>query len=279
MKCAVLLIILFIVETNLLAQKHEKDTAYFNPKNTSRHLKIRNISFGSRIFEKESIGNNPLTIIPFLKNPFVYIDYLNTITYNGLNGNPGIERQRNYYLNVEFYKTSKSRFWKKYSINIGMQITNKLIKDGLALFNERVEFSPTDSIVYTDRYSLVQNQRFFGANLGLNRYFKTSEDRFQFLIGLHWQGSFAVTHNYQQRWDSTIFVLPNTRTTTTTELSKLKGINFFEWQAMMPLGIEIDIYKQRFFIRFEAYLGITKNRYKSVGEAHGLGIWMHYKPK
>jgi len=74
----------------------------------AQHLKIKNYSVGFETFEIDAVGNNPLTIPPFLKDPLSYQNYIDQIQYNGIYGNPGVQTQRNYCFNLEWYKKSRN---------------------------------------------------------------------------------------------------------------------------------------------------------------------------
>ncbi len=267
LKTTLLLFFLIILNININAQ----------------HLKIKNFSVGYRVFEIDAIGNNPTTIAPFLKNPSSYLNYINSIQYNSIYGSPGIQRLHTYYINTELFKSSpSSRFWKKHTIQTGLLITNKLVKKGLALGNQGYIDLPPDTILYTNLYTLVQKQQFLGVNAGINKRFKISK-RLVFLTGIHVQGSFAFIHNYNQQLDSNRFIRPNGRFTKTTHLPDLKGKNFFQWQAMVPLALEFEMYKKQIFIRLEANLGTIGGTFRhgenSGKEAHGAGLWLIYQHK
>jgi hypothetical protein len=58
---------------------------------------------------------------------------------------------------------------------------------------------------------------------------------------------------------------------------------FFQWQVMVPLGLEYEFYQKKFGIRLEVAPGIVGSRYRrksfAAREAHGAGIWLLYRPK
>jgi|688.fasta_scaffold25335_14 hypothetical protein len=244
--------------------------------------RIKNYSAGYKIFEVTSVGNNPYTITPLLKDPVAYQNYINTITVNNFNGNPQIMRLHTIYVNAEFQKDSAlSRFWKKTTIQAGVLLTTRIRQGAGAIGDESFVSSP-DTVLFRNMYSLTKNQQFFGANLGLNRRFAISK-KLSFLTGLHAQGSFALVHYYQQQWDSTTFKPGVGRNNKTTNLPNIKGKNFFQWQVLVPLGLEYEFVKERFFIRMELAVGIIgsdyRPKYSSAKEAHGAGIWLVYQPK
>jgi hypothetical protein len=160
-------------------------------------------------------------------------------------------------------------------------LTTRIRQGAGAIGNESFPIPP-DNVKIQNLYSLTKNQQFLGANFGLNRRFKISNS-LSFLTGLHAQGSFAITHYYQQRWDSSTFTPTSGLSTKTTTMPELKGVNFFQWQVLVPLGLEYEISKNHLFIRFELNLGIVGSQYRpkdyAAKEAHGLGIWLLYNPR
>jgi hypothetical protein len=247
----------------------------------AQQWRIKSYNTGYRIFEISAVGNNPITIIPLLKDPVAYESFLNTITINSLSGNPEITPYKTFYINAEFKKDSAlSRFWEKHSLQGGLHFTTRISQYAGAVANEEYFLSP-DTVFYRDTYSLVKFQQFLGVNIGLNRRFNISQ-RLSFLIGLHAQGSFAIIHHYQQRWDSSVYTPTGGWDTKTTHLPNLKGKNFFQWQIMMPLGLEYEFKKEKFLVRLELNAGVVGSRYRpknfAASEAHGIGIWLIYKP-
>jgi hypothetical protein len=249
----------------------------------AQHLKFKNYSVGYRVFEINAIGNNPITIARFLKDPVTYQNFINSIKYTILNGNPGIQRLHNYYINAELYKNSTSSgFWKRHTILTGLFISKKLIKDNMAIGNQEFVYSSSDTTLYINQFSVFQKQQFLGAIVGLNRRFRIS-NKFNFSTGLYYQASFAFFHKYQQQLDSTIFTTRTGRKTKTTRLPDLKGKNFYQWQAMIPLGFELDLYRKKWFFRLEADLGIIGSRFRPKSyynrEALGAGLSLIYQPE
>jgi hypothetical protein len=247
----------------------------------AQEWKIKSYNFGYRIFEVNAVGNNPTTIAPLLKEQANYQSYLNTIEYNSLYGNPGIMKLQTFYVNAEWQKTnSLSRFWRKYALQAGLLLSTKITMDAGAI-GEETYLSSSDTVRHRNMYSLMKNQKFFGANAGVNRRFPISK-RLKFMMGVHAQGSFAIVHNYQQRWDSSTFTPSSGWNTKTSGLPDLKGKNFFQWQIMVPLGLEYEL-KERLLIRFELDAGLIGSRFRSkdlaAKEANGAGIWIIYRPK
>ncbi len=248
----------------------------------SQKLAIRNYSVGYRIFELNSFGNNPKTISPFLKDPVAYQNFINTIDHNGMRGNPGPLQFHTFYLNAELQGSQhRRRFWRKNTLQLGVLLTNKLSTSAGALTNE-TSFFGQDTIFYNNNYSVTKNQQFVGGLAGINRRFPISK-KFQLLTSLHFQGSFAFIHHYQQLLDSSTYILSGVRTISSTKLPNLKGKNVYQWQAMIPLGIEYAVYQKQFYLRLEIDFGIVGSRYIprdfASKEAHGVGFSFIYRPR
>lgn len=243
---------------------------------------IKSYNIGYRIFEVSAVGNNPTTIAPLLKEPDAYQRYLNTINYNSVYGNPGFFPLHTFYVNAEWQKyNSFSSFWKKHTLQAGVLLTSRISQRAGTIGDESHLYS-ADTTSHRYMYSLNKIQQFAGANAGVNRQFKSFK-RFQLFAGIQAQGSFAIVHHYQQRWDSSTFRPSRGWNERTTHLSNLEGKNFFQWQVMLPIGVEYMLYKERFFIRLEVVPGIIGSRYRpklnSAREAHSAGIWLVCKPK
>ena len=257
-------------------------TLLFSSTVHSQKFTLRSYNIGYRVFEISAIGNNPNTVGRFLKDPIAYQNFINTIEHNGTMGNPEIHRLRTYYIGAEFHGPSeRSRFWRKYTFQTGLLLTNKISTSAGALTHEWYTLGQ-DTIIYNNNYSLEKNQQFIGALAGINRRFTISK-KFRALIGLHYQGSFAFIHNYEQRLDSSTYVLNGARKTSSTDLPNLKGRNFYQWQAMIPLGIEYVVYQNKFSLRLEGDFGIVVSRYRSKNfaamETHGAGLSFIYRPE
>lgn len=254
-------------------------------------LRLKNYNVGYRVFEIQSIGGTPLTLGRFLQDPYTYQQYVDGIPYTSLAGGGGaIQRVPMYYLTAEFNKpTATSNFWRNHTVQAGVVLSKQIELTGLSIGNEKFLPSPSnpnDYTYYTNAYSLIQQQRFLGATLGVNRRFRLV-NRLQFLAGLHGQASVALLHSYKQQWDSTTLVIQNSqvvrRETQTSQLPALQGKEYFQWQLFIPLGVEVAVYKQEVFVRLEANLGLRGNAFTGKDlaslEAHGLGLWLTYQPK
>ena len=246
----------------------------------AQRWKISSYDIGYRVFEVSAVGNNPTTIAPLLKDPEAYQRYLNTITNNSLSGNPAIFPLHTFYLNAEWRKhNSFSRFWRKHSLQTGLLLTSRISQNAGAIGEDR---SYIDTTRHLYMYSLNKIQQFAGVNAGINRQFQLSK-RSQIRVGIQAQGSIAIVHYVQQRWDSTTFKPGTGRIEKTTHLPDLKGKNFFQWQVVVPVAFEYLFYKDCLSIRLEVSPGIIGCRYRSEfnsgKEAHSAGVWLSFKPK
>lgn len=132
-------------------------------------------------------------------------------------------------------------------------------------------------------YQLTQQQQFIGINAGIN-FRSRIINRLNYLTGFHVQGSIAFVHNYKQQLDSNWYKFSDrSRTQKMVTLPNFKGKNFFQWQAMVPLGLEAEVLKQQLFLRAEFIVGLVGGPYRpndiARSEAHGFGLWLIYQPK
>ena len=235
---------------------------------------------GFRIFQIEAIGNNPLTISPFLRNSTEYRDYLMSINYDSYSGKPAILNIPNYYLNTEWRPKNPSRTkWTKYSFLAGLDFTKKLIVNGGSVADHQIIYG-ADTIVYSNTLTLTKQLRFFGAHFGIYRHYPLFGN-LSALAGLQFQANLASLM-LEQRWDSTAIVVGESGTTRTAQLEDQPGRNYFQWQLMIPLGLEYAFANQKFCLRLEANPGIVRG-YKrptrfNASEAHGIGISFFYRP-
>lgn len=252
------------------------------PVHSEAQWMVRNYALGYGIFEMDAVGSNPTTIAPLLKQPVAYQAYLNTINFNSLDGHPAPMTLHTFYLNSELQNQNPLfRFWKKWTIQLGIMLTARITHPSGGLAYESWLSSP-DPDVYSYRYSLTNKLQFLGVNLGANRRFNIA-GRMRFLTGFRMQESAAITNYYTQVWDSSRSTPSAGLIRTRTKMFNLKGKNFFQWQVMIPLAFEYDLKRDRLVIRLEADLGIVGSRFRSKdlasSEAHGAGIWLIYRPR
>src|SRR5687767_6891735 len=97
-------------------------------------LKIRTLAIGSRLFELDAFGNNPTSVPLLMKDPDAYAAFMNSQTYTGISGSPGILNLYIHHISVELHKTNTaSRFWKKYSLQAGLIASNRVEKGGMSV--------------------------------------------------------------------------------------------------------------------------------------------------
>jgi hypothetical protein len=248
----------------------------------AQKLKLENYSIGYKAFETKSYGTNPFSAAQYLEDPYSYINFINSIPYNGLNGSGGILNLKTFYFSTEWkFDTPDSRFWKKHTIQAGLLLTTKSNSSAGSLENKFDTYSP-GRIINSHKYTLNKEEQFLGLQLGLNRRFKLGK-QLQFVTGLHAQGSFSIVHKYKQSLDTSTYTTANGWQTKTTPLPDLKGKNVFQWQAMIPFGFEQQLNKKGLYLKLEFLFGIVGSKFRqptfAEREAHGFGFALIYKPK
>jgi hypothetical protein len=249
----------------------------------AQKLKLHNLSLGYRSFEVKNYGTNPFTAINYLEDPYAYSSFINNITYNTLYGNPGITNLKTFYFSTEWkLDAPESRFWKKHTIQAGLLLTNRIKTGAGSLENKFDTYSP-DRVINTHKYTLNKQEQFLGLQLGLNRRFKLGK-QLQFVTGFHAQGSYSIIHKYTQSLDTLTYnTVSGIRETKSTLLSDLKGKNVFQWQAMIPIGLELEVEKTGISVKLELLFGIVGSKFRqstfAEREAHGFGFSLMYKPK
>ena len=241
---------------------------------------IKRLSAGYRISETELIGTNPFTALPLLKDPTEYLHLLSTFRYNAWGGSPGPETIHTFYANAEIYKNRRNGFWKHTYLQTGLfAMKNINTTAGLLTHFGDIE---ADSTQFNTTYSFTHQTQFFGLNFGINRTTKIAK-RLQSTIGLQLQGMVALIHKYQSHLDSSSqsgFSSP-WKTIYSKQLSTSQARNYFQWQIMLPLGIEYEAWKQRLTIRIEIAPGYIRNKYLNksfaASEAHSAGLWLIYQ--
>ena len=269
MKLNIYLLLFSLLTVNLIA--YSQNGFYF-----------KKLSAGYRISEIEAIGRNPFEVSPLLRDARNYDQFLHEFTYNSYGGSPGPQTVHTFYVNAELYKTHGYGFSEHFYLQTGLFITNQLHTTAGDLENIYLQDSTPDNITYSKTtYSLYHYTQYFGINLGINRTTKLAK-RLQSTIGLEVQGSVALKHNYKQFLDSSLLRLSvgHYETVIHKQLPTLQGRHYFQWQIMLPLGIEYEIWKQKFTIRAEVAPAYVHCRYRNksfaAGEAHSAGLWFIY---
>ncbi len=239
---------------------------------------VKRLSAGYRISEINAIGTNPFNISPLLKDPTSYNQFLNQFIYNGYGGIPAPQTVHTLYLNAELYKNRRYGFWKHTYLRGGLFMTNKLSIGAGGLDHSYLQ----DSTIHNTTYLLYHNTQYLGINAGINRTAKLAK-RLQVTIGLEVQGGVALIHNYKQFLDSSQlrYSATNWEKLYSQQLPTLQGKHYFQWQVMLPLGIEYEVWKQKFTVRLEVAPAYVHCRYRdksfAAGEAHAAGLQLIYK--
>ena len=260
MKPRLLLAILLVFQLNVEAQKN-----------------IRSYFISYRVFEMSGSGNNPYTAAPFLRRPESYTSFLASLPANGGTGNPSIQRVRYFSAGLEWRKANANRFWKHHSLSGELFLSPKMRIDAGSITNTTYQFSP-DTVILRSAYALTREQQFLGAGIGLNRRFRLT-NRLNFSAGFRILGGLAIVQNYRPSMD-TFEVRPGiSYLERSTPLPVLKGRNLAQWQLMLPLALEANLY-QNFTFRLEGSLGTVYSKLRPnspVGrEAHSAGLCLLY---
>jgi hypothetical protein len=247
----------------------------------AQQFKIKSYSIGVRTFEITPVGNNPLTLGSLLKDPDSYMAFLNSTTYNTIFGSPEIRWRNTIYFNAEWTKkNSTSGFWKRNSISTGFNYTPKITLDAGSIADEDF-IPPAYTTKYSFKYVTQKQEQKAGLNTGLNSRFKIIKN-VNFLTGIHFQGSVAFQHKIKQYWDSSYFNASSGWTGTITDLPDLKGKNYFEWQAFIPLSFEYDNRNKKLAVRLELDAGIIQSQFRPRGinsnsVSNGFGVFVNYR--
>ena len=236
---------------------------------------IRNLSVGWRSFEMDMPGSNPLSIAPLLQQPVGYIDLLSRFPYNGLTGNPSSPWMQHVYLDVEWRgKDADNRFWKKHGLITGLYITENMQRSTGSLSVRTEQVAPVFMVTEV-AWSFRQQMRFAGVHAGLIRRFSVAR-RIDLCASFDAQAGWALNHRYAQRTDSTILRPGQMPVVHGKSLPDLAGKHYFQWHFMIPLALEVDLYKKQFFLRLEFIAGMLggpmRQKILYGNEAHGFGI-------
>jgi hypothetical protein len=248
----------------------------------SQAFSLRNYTISYRWFEANAFGNNPTTVGPLLKDQAAYDRQFKTITWNALAGDPGISDLHTIYLGADWkVNRQDSRFWKKTSIQTAIEFTTPVKGGAGNVSNSSFGYSDT-SKHYDYRYELARQRQYAGLMLGLLKRSRMS-NRFNFTWGVNTQLSLCIAHVYHQQFDTVTYTPATGWVSRVTKLPDLKGKNFLQWQAYVPLGIEFLAYKDILSIRAEFLAGVVGNRFMGRGydarEANGFGLSVSYWPR
>lgn len=241
-------------------------------------LKIKDYGFSYRIYESSLIGNNPMTLHKFIKDPYSYNNLLNQINYNSIYGNPGIINLKTFYLFSRFViNNPESKFWRKNNFQLGLFATQKVTESSGGFSNNFATYSP-DTVFHTHSWMLTRNIQHFGIQAGLNRCLNNPMKEVKLYSGILIQGGLALMNNYDNSFDTATFSSRQGWQHQIKKLPDIKGKNYFQWQLMIPFGIEFPIIQRKIYIRADVNAGITGNSITNTFDgAHGIGAAIIYK--
>lgn len=258
-------------------------TIFFLPSvsHAQKGLQLRNLGIGYSIGELDLIGNNPNTLVSFMKDPGSYHSYINNHQFDEVEGNPVIHALGFLNLTAEFHKPgSDSRFWRKFTVEGGLSISSRIYESAGAMTHNTYETSPG----YVHRYeklSIVRNQRFAAVNLALYRKFRFS-DRLTGSIGFRYQPGILITNRYEASWDTAVYTPSAGLISRVTTLPDFRGKTYFQTQLMLPINIEWQVVPSTLAVRLQLSPGLIYNKYKrndfASSEFHTAGVSVLYSP-
>lgn len=245
--------------------------------------RVKGYGLGYKVFEIDLKGNNLSSVEPYVKNRDAYQQLVGPVlaSSNSFWGDPGVGHLKTVYANVELQKKDpQTRFAKQFSVQAGLLLTTTSRRPtGRAGFVS--SYANVDTPITSNTLALVNHQQLAGANIGLNWRAKILR-HLNFVTGLHVQGSFTIKGYYAPSFDSSVYRPATGWITKSVAQPKIDATQYFQWQAMIPLGLELELYKQQLLLRAEAYLGWLGDRYRTTRydrEAHGIGFWLIYQPR
>ncbi|RZM27336.1 MAG: hypothetical protein EOO88_13705 [Pedobacter sp.] len=244
-------------------------------------LQLKNVGVGYSVAELDLVGNNPYTVIFLMKSPGAYHSYINNYQFDETYGNPGIFNLRFLNLTAEFHKpASDSRFWRKFTVEAGISVSNRIHESAGALQHNTYETTP-EYVHRYEKFSLVRNQRFAAVNFTLYRKLRLGE-RLTGSVGVRYQPGLLITNKYEASWDTAVYSASAGLRSSVTTLPDFQGKRYFQTQLMLPIGIEWQVVPSRLAFRLQLTPGVLYHKYKrnefAASELHSAGVTVLYSP-
>ncbi len=258
-------------------------STYFS--SISQKICIKNYQLGYQILERDAFGNNPFTLQPLIKNKKEYLDGINSFNYNGFYGNPGIEKVKSVLASVEMWKKNSSNlFWKKFTVKAGFGISNRLLKDNMALSNTNALSQDSNIHIIETTYNIDNTTKQISLLIGIT--YNTKILKFlQFHTGFIIQPAVSAYSKFSRHIDTFYTERNNPQgygLTKISQLKTLKGVRIFTSNFYIPLGLQLDLYKKQFFFQSNLNVGLLYNKYyapKHITEGHSIEFSLIYQPK
>lgn len=206
-----------------------------------------------------------MTLPVYLKKPSGYLATLQSLDINSLHGDPGPLTYQRVFLQADLAKrNAKAGFWSKTTFPVGVNFAFRQSRSGMMVEENEWHSGNINGNNTLDvrRYWLAQKQSFVGVHTGMNRQLFAGK-RFKFSTGLFVQGEVAIRHRFQLQFDTSAYDLQNRSLLFSQSERKpdLAGRNFFQWALLVPLSVEINLYKKQWLVKPELTLGWLKNRF------------------
>jgi|GEM_PF-1696231 len=254
----------------------------WHKQSTAQKIFLKSYQLGYTITDRDPFRNNPSNLAPLLKNQAEYISLINSINHNGIYGNPAIEKIKSISFAIELSKNNlHSFFWKHFTISLGAGISGKIRKDGMGLNNRNVFNYDTlnhrkiESTLWITNFS--QQINFTG---GLNYKVKIFNG-VRFTTGIIFQPNLTLNNCFDMQIDSIFFKKNTGIIIKNGNITTMEGVPVFSFNLYIPAGVEVDVYKQQFFIQSTFNAGFLFSRYyldQNKKEANGFGFSLIYKP-
>jgi hypothetical protein len=262
-------ILLFLIVNSSLAQK----------------LSIKNFQLSFSILERERFANNPETISPLIEDKASYQNSIDSFLSNGFYGAPGPEKVKSWQIAVELSTKNRNSFFGRHmAIKLGFGIANKIRKDHIGLDYRNYQIiDSVNNIFYKSQYDIVHNSRQAGLLVALT-YRTKIFNHVQFTTGLVFQPNITLYSKFERQVSyDTLYTPGNIKTSRSAPLPTLKGVSIFTYNIYVPLGLEINAYKQKVFFRAVLNAGFLHSRYYQLtskkNECNGVELGIIYQPK
>lgn len=260
-------------------------TAYFigNSKVSAQKINIKSYQVSYSILDRDPYRNNPITLAPLLKNKTGYDNLINSINHNEVYGNPSIEKIKNFSLSIELSKQNfNSFFWRHFSIRLGVGLSNKIRKNGMGLVNnEVINYDTINYRKIRSEFWIINASRQLSFITGLT-YKKNIFKHVKFATGFVFQPNITLSNNFSSNIDTTFFKKDNTINIKYGGTNEAKGISVFTYNLYIPLGLNVNVYREQLFIQSSVNIGFLFSKYyldTNKKEANGIEFSIIYQPE
>lgn len=245
----------------------------------AQRFKVHSWEGGLRWWEVDRTANNPIQLIPLLRTPGPYIDFIRGFfppaAYNtGITGNPGLENQVFLFGGLTFAATGNSYFSKHFRLTTHLLLSLPERSRNGTLFYEQEEATPAETFRTQVTLSLKDRRQYGALDAGI--HWRSHHGRpVGFTAGLQLQGTVSLHHSYTAVVDTVRLSTSGRRSASSYRpLPLLEGKALSFWQAYVPLGVEWQPRRSAFYLRTGLSLGILRGQYRPARweAANGLSL-------